>query len=215
MPQRYPSIHLERLPVFPSGLARVLRHIEDPDISADSLAGLLAADRSLTQQLIEASNHQFFAPRGPIRSLTQAIASMGRAGFHDLLFTAAVCTLFRKGVSAFEPSVLCGHAFACGLLSRELARRIKAEPGLAYRAGLVHDLGLLVLGAGPREASARAAQKAEQESVPLWVVEESILGTNHARLGFSYGERLNLPRPLLEAIRFHHQPEIAPHPRIL
>src|SRR5687767_2735667 len=113
MVQRYPSIHFERLPGFPSEVARVLKHIEDPDISADSLAGLLAADRGLTANLVEAANHPFFGPRSQIHSLAQAIASMGRPGFHNLLFTAAVCSIYRKGSTAFEPSVLLGHSLAC------------------------------------------------------------------------------------------------------
>jgi HD-like signal output (HDOD) protein len=216
MAQRYPSIHLERLPLFPANLTRVLRHVQDPEISVDSLIKLLAPDRELTDKLVGAANHPFCHPRGSIRSLAQAIACMGRAGFHDFLFTAAVCSLFREGATFIESTVLRAHALACGTLSREIARRLRvAEPGLAYRAGLVHDIGLLVLGTGPREASLRAAQKAEREALPLWLVEESMLGTNHARLGLSYGERLDLPRPILEAIRFHHQPETAPHPQNL
>jgi HD-like signal output (HDOD) protein len=216
MPQRYPSIHFERLPVFPLKLKRVMRHVKDPDISVDSLNGLLSQDRALMGDLLAAANHPFFRPRGPIRSLGQAIASMGRAGFHDLLFTAAVWSLFREAAPCLESTALRGHSLGCGALCRELARRLRVvEPGLAYRAGLVHDIGLLVLGTGPRDAYLRAAQRAEQQKVPLWVVEESMLGTNHTRLGVHYGERLDLPRPLLEAIRYHHQPETAPEPRHL
>ncbi len=213
---RFSSIDFNRLPKFSASLARVLRHVEDPEVSPEELKNQLAVDRDLTEGLIRAANHALFGARGPIHSLGQAIACLGRDGFHDLLFTTAALSLFRGGLSTFDAAVLRAHSLACAVLARSLARRLRvADAGTSYRAGLVHDIGLVAVGSGPREASSRAAVRAAESGEALVDLEGTMLGLDHGHFGLWYGERLGLERPMLAAIRFHHQPDAAPVPRSL
>ena len=213
---KHPSIDFNRLPKFGAQLNRVLRHVRDPEVSPEHLQSQLAVDQDLTESVMRVVNHPLFGARAPVQSLSQAIACLGRDEFHDLLFTVAALSLFRGRLSSFDAAALRSHSLACGILSRDLARKLRCtDPGTAYRAGLVHDIGLIAVGSGPREASSRAAARAAESGEPLVDMEETMLGLDHAEVGLWYGERLGLERPLLEAIRFHHQPEAAPAPRAL
>jgi HD-like signal output (HDOD) protein len=132
------------------------------------------------------------------------------------LFTTAALSLFRGGHATLDAANLRVHSLACGMLARALSRKLRcADPGIAYRAGLVHDIGLIAVGSGPRGASSRAAARAAESGESLVDMEETMLGLDHAEVGLWYGERLGLERPLLDVIRFHHQPAAAPIPRSL
>jgi len=211
---RYQSIAFDRLPKFPLSIARVLRHVKDPEISPDNLQNLLAPDEELCDNVIRLANCPLFSYRGSIQSLGQAIACLGREGFHELLFTIAALSLFRDGLPVFDAARLRMHSLACGILSREIARRVRLEdPGTAFRAGLLHDIGLIAIGSGPREAFSQAAAAAMARRLPLITMEEATLGFHHGQCSFWYGERLDLESSVLHAIRFHHEPEGAPPPR--
>ncbi len=213
---RFPSNPASRLPQFPRSVARVFRHIGDREISPEFLARLLESELELTERLMRAAVHPAFGLRRGLRSLSEAIACLGRETFHDLLFTFAAMPLFGEGIGAIDATSLRAHSISCGLIARALAERLAvAQPGIAYRAGVVHDIGLMALRAGPREASARALASAAQGKRALVPMEQSILGVDHAAWGLWYGEMLDLPRPILDAIRFHHDPMSAPPPRAL
>jgi HD-like signal output (HDOD) protein len=213
-PQRPSSIAFDRLPRFPPAIARTLRHVRDPEISPDNLQALLAVDEDLAEGLVRAANLRFFGGRREVHTISGAIAGMGRDGFQELLFAAGALSLFREGISALDVRALRVHSLACGFLARDLSRRLRVgDPGMAFRAGAIHDIGFIAAGAGPRKASFRAASKAAESGQCLTRVEATMMGHDHCLLGRWYGERFDLEDPVLDAIGFHHDPRRAPSPR--
>jgi len=205
---RYDSIRFERLPLFPASLVRVLRHVRDPEITADSLRSLLGIDQDFSEEVVRLAGLPLFGARFEVHGLAQAIAVLGRDRFYDLLFTVSALNLFRdEGTCPLDAAILRAHSLACAVLARDLSRRLQiGEEGLAYRAGLVHDIGILALGAGAKEALGRVLAKAVEHQLPLDTFEETMLGLDHGLSGQWYAEKLDLEPPIIGAIRYHHNP---------
>ncbi len=213
---RYSSISLERLPRFPASIIRILRHIRDPEISPDSLQNLLIPEEELCESLVKLANHPLFSSRGQVQTVSHAIVSLGREGFQNLLFVAGTLSLFRNGLHVFDATELRMHSLSCAILSQEISQQFRlTDPGTAFRSGLIHDIGLIAISMGPREALSQAFARAAEKGLPLVTMEEALLGFHHGQIGFRYGERLDLDPALLQAVRFHHEPESAPDHRAL
>jgi HD-like signal output (HDOD) protein len=104
------------------------------------------------------------------------------------------------------------HSLGCALVCRHLARKINlADPGKAYLAGLLHDLGIIVnLWVLPQEFR-KAFETAKAEGIPLHEAEQRVLGFTHCDSGRMLAERWALAPDLIEVVAHHHTPEKSSH----
>jgi HD-like signal output (HDOD) protein len=114
--------------------------------------------------------------------------------------------------TSFDPVVFWEHSLGCALVCRHLARKIHlSDPGKAYLAGLLHDLGIIVnLWVLPQEFRT-AYEIAKAEGIPLHEAEERALGFTHCDSGRLLAERWALAPDLTEVVAYHHAPENSSH----
>jgi len=148
-----------------------------------------------------------------LRSLQQPPEQLGMHKITDLLAQdkslAALCLhLLPPAKTSLDPVVFWEHSLGCALVCRRLARKINlCDPGKAYLAGLLHDLGIIVnLWALPQEFRT-AFEIAKAEGIPLHESEQKSLGFTHCDSGRLLAESWRLAPDLIEVVAHHHSPE--------
>jgi DNA-binding response OmpR family regulator len=144
-----------------------------------------------------------------IDSLRGAIVGLGFQRVSDIAMSCGVLNMVPRD-SGIDPVAFWEHSLGCALVCRHFARKISyPDPGKAYLAGLLHDLGIIVnLWVLPKEF-AKAFELARREGIALHEAERSILGFDHCDSGGLLAERWELGSDLTEVVALHHTPEKA------
>lgn len=182
--------------------------LDDPESTLADVGCVIEKDPDLTARLLKLGNSSFFGFPSRMETVSETISLIGIQQVQDLISVSVVVEIF-DGVS--EELVNMGsfwkHSLACGLAARQLAlaRRVP-KPEKFFVAGLLHDIGRLVL-------FSRAPQDAQQvfarylsETVLLRDAEQKTLGFDHAEIGEALLKVWNYPVNLTSAVRFHHFP---------
>lgn len=144
-----------------------------------------------------------------VDSLRGAIVGLGFQRVSDIAMSCGVLNMMPRD-SGIDPVAFWEHSLGCALVSRHFARKISfPDPGKAYLAGLLHDLGIIVnLWVMPKEFVA-AFEFARKEGIPLHEAEQQILGFTHCESGRLLAERWELGPDLTEVVALHHTPNEA------
>ena len=204
---------IERLRALPVTARQALQLLDDPEVSVRRLSEVLSADQVIGAQILRYANSAaYYGAVGPCATIAEGIVRIGLRQLKSLLY----------GVAAFGPltSRLVGYQFNDGELYRHSAavagvsRRLAAlvgsrDPEEAYAAGLLHDIGKLVLDRHVRPHYEQIVAEVTQLARNPVAVEERYLGIDHATIGGVMAERWHYPAALVDAIRCHHAPTLA------
>jgi len=138
-------------------------------------------------------------------SLRSAILGLGFHRISDIAMSCGVLNLTPTENGGIDPVFFWEHSLGCALVCRHFARKISyPDPGKAYLAGLLHDIGIIVnLWTLPKEFRA-AFEHARKEGIPLHEAEQLVLGFTHCESGRLLAERWELPPDLSEVVSLHH-----------
>lgn len=195
---------IDELPPLNQVARHLLSLIGDDRTSAVDLDRVIRNDQALTARVLKHANSSVFGKSRRVASLTEAVVLMGDVQLSDLVLGVAVGDVVgESGVPGFGEAAW-DHSIDCAAAARAVARfEGKVDPDTAFVAGLLHDIGLLVLArAAPVEMAALLVANPED---PL-AAERQQLGLNHPQIGQRLLEKWNLPGPLCEAVRLHHAP---------
>ena len=140
-----------------------------------------------------------------VESLKSAIVGLGIQRVSDIAMSCGVLNMMPGQTGGIDPVVFWEHSLGCALVCRNFARKISyLDPGKAYLAGLLHDIGVIVnLWVLPKEFRA-AFEHARAEGVPLHEAELAVLGFTHCESGRLLAERWELSDDLRQVVSFHH-----------
>jgi putative nucleotidyltransferase with HDIG domain len=200
------------LPAAPMLVTELLTLFRDSDGDVDQVVQLISYEPSLTAQILRTSNSAFFAGEQPPGDIFEAVS---RVGFYQVyclvvsLFGAKTRSIegADKGVNVDE---LWRHSVAVAVSASVVAEESGQTRAVAFTAGLLHDIGKLVLASAERERYATLIKRAKDEGVLLSVLERSDLIIDHAELGGELMHRWNLPADVVAAVGYHHELEAAP-----
>jgi len=204
---------IERLQPIPQAALKILRLIDEEEYDIRRLAAELRTDQVLAARTLKVANSVMFANRNPIESIDHALMFLGVNLLAQFVIAAAIeqtLSLPSAGYSLCRGGLYrhaVGTAAACEQIARTTGR---ARAGLAYTAGLLHDVGKAVLDqfvAGAAPLFYRRLH--EEKACDFLAVEQEVLGTTHGETGFELAARWSFPESLAEAIRSHHGPEKA------
>jgi len=206
---------LRQIPTIPAVLAPLLRYLQQPveQLDVQKVTDLLAQDKSLAAQCLHMANSPLFGRWQKVESLRGAVVSLGFHHLSDIAMSCGVLNMLPGDKTILDPVVFWEHSLGCALVCRHLARQIQlADPGKAYLAGLLHDLGIIVnLWILPQEFR-KAYEIAKAEGIPLHEAEQRSLGFTHCDSGGLLAESWGLAPDLIEVVTQHHSPEkSSPH----
>jgi putative nucleotidyltransferase with HDIG domain len=200
---------VKAFPSIPGSAAKLLSLLEQPDPSMADIEAVLRLDPGLTANVLKLTNSAYFGLRAQVGSIRRATALLGLKTLRQLIVASCVNAMLDKPIPGYDlPSgELWRHSIAVSVTAEGLARELclPAEDDI-FTAALLHDLGKLVLGKhvcdelAAVEAHTAAGMSFEQ-------AELAVLGMHHAEVGARLLHRWSLPSAIVEAVRWHHDPQ--------
>ena len=209
---------IERIRPIPQVALKVLRIIKDEDYDIQRITEEVKKDQVMSARTIQLCNSAIFAKRHDVVSLDHAIVFLGQEMFIKLVIAAAVKSYYDQSGNGYSlcKGGLYHHAIGTALIAEKIVGLTKdIPPAIAYTAGLLHDIGKVVLDQYIAAAFPMLYREFQSKSTDLIDAETTILGMDHTRVGGILAERWSLPSALVEVIRFHHAPEKSQHERSL
>jgi putative nucleotidyltransferase with HDIG domain len=200
---------IETVRPIPQVALKVLRIIDDESFDIGKVADEVRKDQVISARTIQLCNSAMFTKRHDVDTLDHALVFLGRDRFIKLVIAAAVQSYYDQCGNGYSlcKGGLYHHAVGTAVTAETIARLTeKAAPSVAYTAGLLHDIGKVVLDqyiAGAYPLLYREFQNHQSDMID---VENRILKMDHTRAGGLLAEKWSLPATLTDAIRFHHQP---------
>ncbi|MEW5701205.1 MAG: HDOD domain-containing protein [Candidatus Zixiibacteriota bacterium] len=198
---------VRELYTLPQTLVEVLRVTDSPQTSAHDLSRIILRDAPITARLLRMANSVMYGQQGRVNTVHQAVVLLGFRAVKSLVLSTAVYDLFadRNENPPFDFNQFWQYSLETAGISQLLAGRIGYQPQEeAFVAGLLHDIGLLVMArACPEEyrqflAGADAAKG--------WCeAEGEFFGIDHAEAGAALFRDWGLPQPLIDAVARHHE----------
>jgi HD-like signal output (HDOD) protein len=202
---------LGTLPVLPTvlrSLSECLSHSAE-QVDVDRVVNLISYDESLAAQCLRVSNSALFNRRSDVRSVRDAVRSMGVTRVRDLVYSCSLPALFAKAKDGMAQDTFWGHALGTALISQFLAQRLAIEKHERfYLAGLLHDIGILVNALLFRERFREVLRAAQNSEAPLVDIERQALGFTHCESGRILANLWKLPEDLSTTIECHHDAAI-------
>jgi HD-like signal output (HDOD) protein len=202
---------MRTLPTFPTLYLEIMREIESPKSSIQGIASIVAKDPGITAKILQVVNSAAFGLPEKTSDPVEAVQQLGITTVRSLVLSAQVYGSFAPGrVKDFSAEALWTHLMKCGDLARAIMRREPTdfpESEDAFTAGMLHDMGKLMLADSLPEEFGRALALAADEKIPLSQAEQEIFGATHAGLAAYLLGLWGLPVTIVEAVAYHHTPE--------
>ncbi len=211
--------HLERMrriaqrvnsiPTLPVVMTKVIEMVDDPNTTAGQLADFISRDQALSMKILKLANSAFYGFPQKIGTINLAIVVLGFESVKDLGLSAAVVETFHTDQLGHEIDInkFWVHSIAvaagCKILARNSNINISGE---IFIAGLLHDIGKLVLLRYLADEFHEANESAKKKKQELYKAELEILGFSHADMGGWLAEQWSLPFHQSNAIYYHPYP---------
>ena len=177
------------------------------------ISEIIRRDPSLTARLLRLVNSVFYGLTTPVNSIEEAVFYLGVRQIRQLSMVTPIIEDFQKlaGKSDFQWREFWRHCIGTAILTREIISHVGAPADDGdYVAGLIHDVGKIAMASAyPTHFAEIRERMSANPELDLVEVEREVLGIDHAELGSMYLKNNNLPELLIEAARWHHEPENA------
>lgn len=198
------------LPSIPSVYCEIMEELRNADVSIRNIADIIARDVAMTAKILQMVNSAFFGLPRKISCPAQAVTLLGLQTVRALALSAGIFAQFQETtLPGYSLGGLANHSLDVAVRAREFAKSEGCEPQTvdeAFLAGVLHEIGQLVLVANMPERYALVLETARRETRRLWEVEIELLGASHADVGAYLMGLWGLPDVIVEAIAFHHAP---------
>ncbi|MCP4118108.1 MAG: HDOD domain-containing protein [Desulfobacteraceae bacterium] len=204
---------INNLKPIPQAALKILRMVHEERHDIKAVTEELAKDQVLSARVLQTSNSAMFAGRIRIESIKDAVLLLGETLLVKLIITAAVNNYFNqagaRGYSLCKGGIFF-HAVGCGAAAEKIATLTgRAAPKIAYTAGLLHDIGKVVLDQYITRACPLFFRGIHHDGTAALDLEKKILSLTHCDTGALLAKQWNFSPALTEVIRFHHTPEQA------
>ena len=206
------------LPTLPMIAFEVSRLANDPLAGMSEIVRIIRNDPSMTSKILRVSNSAFYGMPRRVESLNMALVVLGMREVSNLVTSISVLKAFpaKDSNDLFVRETFWEHSAGTGEIARVLSAKLQMRlHGIEFTSGLLHNIGKIVLHQYYPNELSQAFKIVEQEHLPSIVAEQRVLGTDHAEVGAWLAEKWSLPNSIVESIRYHHQPHLAPDHSVL
>ena len=198
---------IRSLPSLPTVVQELMLLVRQKEVQLEAVSNTLRLDQALSIKVLQLANSPFYGLSGRIGSVRDAINILGMRQLSSLVIAAALTVQFEKlhGKSLHMDSFW-RHSIGCAAAARQLALHVGLDSAAAFTAGLLHDVGRLVVDSHYPQEAAQAIAWAEQNDMPHCEAERTLLGIDHTELGEWVCRHWRFSSDVVEAIAGHHKP---------
>lgn len=203
---------VEDLPPLPDIVVKLLHASRDPNVSTREMVELIKHDPALTVKVLRLCNSSYYGLPRKINSIQEALVYIGTDTLVNFVLAGCLSSYYQQAQEGYglEKGELWRHSVGCAIASQRLASHENEDAsGQAFTAGLLHDIGKIVLNTYVSEEIDPILRLVEGEQLSFSEAERRILGFSHNEAGEKLAQHWNLPEPLIEAIAFHQEPSRA------
>jgi len=203
------------VPSFPSVYHEIMKELGSEDPSIERLAQIIAEDPSMTAKLLQIANSAAGGRATKAASPFEAVQFVGMSAVRSLALSAHIFRSFEHiKLKEFSITQLWDHTVRSGFIAQTIMQLEHAEPAdveEAHIAGMLHDLGKLMLADSMPDRFQKALALAREQQLPSEKAELEIFGADHSGLAAYLLSLWGLPVTMVEAVAFHHSPSRSEH----
>lgn len=202
------AARLHDLPSLPAVVMELLGSIDQEDVDISVLAKKVAHDQALTAKTLRLANSSLYGLQIKVTTVQQAITYLGFQTTRNLITAAAVTGCFAaQTCPGFDHKAFWRQSIATAACAKVLARRLRFNQDYAFTAGLLHDIGRLVLVTVVPEAYDAVMEYRKEHDVTVLQAEQAVLGLDHIAAGVALAGLWQFSETMTMAIEYHHQPD--------
>lgn len=201
------------LPVMPNIGMEILNLIDSENSVPADFEQIVENDQVMTLKILKLANSAYYGYPREIINLKEAIVILGLDTLKSLVLSLLTRQMLGNSLDSYglQRGELWEHSMAVAMIARSIGRKVHAQKVERYFvAGLLHDVGKLLLNVFLREYAEVLKQQISEGGMNFNVAEERVLGVSHADIGAELVSRWNLPEFLVNVVRYHHDHQAAP-----
>jgi len=200
-----------RVASLPQIFIKVEETLNNPLASSTHLSQVVEEDPDLTARLLRLSNSAFYGFTAKVETVKHSITVLGTQQLRDLVLACSVMKVFKNmPPEQIDMESFWRHSIACAIAARSLASlRYESNVERYFVAGLLHDIGRLILFIQLPKVVSEVFNQARQDEMFLYKAEHELLGFDHATLGGMLLASWKLSPRMVESIKYHHHPRMA------
>ena len=199
---------IENLPTLPSIVMEVNKMLQDPNTAIKQLSEIIERDQSFVSKILKLVNSAFFGLRSKVGNIPHAITLLGFSTIRNAVLSVSVIDAFTddNDFIGFDITDFWKHSIAVAVISKYLAEKTRLHsPDESFIGGLLHDIGKVILFQFFNDLFRKVWQTFKNSDQPFYLIERERLQIDHARIGAHLAEKWQLPKELVNAIRYHHR----------
>lgn len=199
----------ENLPVLPQAVSSILRIADDPNVSQRDLEKAFEKDPAITAKILKVSNSAYYGGAN-IPTIGRAISFLGISAIRSLVVGIAFqqVTSSKPNTKHFDKVGFWRHSLATAVACRILGKlKCPARSEEMYCIGMIHDIGYLVFDRFMPDEFDTSLEMAKKHGVLVCQAEGKVMEFDHAEVGALLASRWRLSDSMVNAIRWHHEPE--------
>ena len=203
---------LQAVPSLPSVVVELQKYLNDPDVGFDQLAKIIQYDPGLTANLLKLANSSYFGLSRTINSVQEAISRLGTKRVFQMVLSMSVAPMVNKPIKGYDMDAggLWEHSIATAICAEQLVASLGLKDAEeAFTAGLLHDLGKVVMGTFIDVDDQPIKEIVFSDNLAFNEAEKMVLGIDHAEVAGELLGKWSLSEEVTACARWHHEPDKA------
>ncbi len=196
------------IPTLPSIVIQVNKMLQDYDTSIGNLSKIIETDQAMVTKILRLVNSTFYGFRSKIKNINHAIIVLGFNTIRNAIVSVSIIKTFsgEKISEGFDITDFWKHSIAVAVTSRYLSEKTELDsPDDCFVAGLLHDVGKVVLSQFFEQIFEHIWRTAKEEQLSFYKVEKKVLPVDHAQIGGHLAKNWQFPSSLVDSITYHHE----------
>lgn len=202
--------NLKNLPSLPALYQELMDEIHSRDASLKKVAKIITKDMAMVTKILQLVNSAFFGLRATVSNPEQAVALLGSDTIRALVLSMQAFSKFDgAALPGFSLEMLWQHGLKTSGYAKAIAKQEKVPQAMmddAFTAGLLHDIGLLLLASNMPEDYKRVLALQKEKALLDWQAEQEVFGVTHAEVGAYLLSLWGVGEAIVESVAFHHRP---------
>jgi len=202
------------LPTGPKILPKLFQILDDENSTIEEIGDLIAFEPALTAKLLKFCNSAYFGRADPVQSVPEAISMVGFSALRPMMTSVCSSNTFVLPASCqVDAEGLWKHSLLTAFGCKFVAEGASQNSDMLFTAGLLHDVGRVVLARSKGAEYGQLLAQARAEKLPATVSENFTYGFSHADVSACLLQTWQFPDNIVECVRFHHVPHTAATPK--